>query len=893
MKQLTIFLSILAFLFTGCSPTSNKDVFSEWSFQCRETGEYMYEENGTLKMGAEPVNDSYLWIPKATNTESVRIKNKQTGNYLQVDASGKVISGKESSEPDKLIWAYNGFTIRQMISCGWFTLSNQSVGEGKFMTKTPSGINMAVTDRNTDFYAHWNVVRENGTRLPYKIMPDSVVDASFLGIRGSKAISTDEIITNYHGDGGRWKLKENISAFPQFTADNNNMIVALYNMALEEMQLNLRTDSTFMTGKLWPDTWTRDVVYSIYFSFSWIHKDISKRTLQKQTLNNPKEALQDTGTGGSWPISTDRVVWALAAWEYYLSTGDKDWLAEAYEGLSYTAEKDIHVAFDNNVGLFKGETCSMDWRTHTYPNWFSNENIGESFSSGTNALHMFMYEFLTKTGKILGKKEDEVNLWQTYHDKVKNGLNTHFWDKERGLYTAYLYPEIMGYRSTQRVGVMANGLCAILGASSPEQVKSVVNNYPLYPYGAAVLYPTIPDDFSYHNKSVWAVWQTPYMYAAKRTGNIQAVQHIMESGIRSGAMFLTHKENMTHDTGYDRNTALNSDRQLWSVASYISIVYRMLFGMEMTETGLQISPVVPKDLVHGNLYLTNFQYRDAVLDFTVKGTGNKVKSLKVNGESQSLPYEFPATSKGKFTIEIEMTTNDTVSEGINLVEAGPRKCWSPVEPILGNENGKLIWNQTPGLKYNIFSAQSDNIVSSPYDISNQPNGFYSVYSTDEKGFQSDLSNPFLHSSSITVYEAENAKFKGRSANEAKGFSSKGYVMDVSPQTADIEFTIDIPEAGNYGLALVGSNGVALHNVYCYIRSVFVDGNDTGTFILESSGNWNNWTTSNYLILKDMTAGKHTVKLLWNPEGKGYDFNMSHGKKDRNEAHVDYLKVIKL
>ena len=894
MKHLTVYLSILAFFCTACTSTSKENIFSEWSFQCRETGEYLYDDNGTIKMGAEPVNDSYLWIPEATETESVRIKNKQTSNYLQVDAAGNVITGtEENTTSDKLTWTYKGFTIRQMISCGWYTLSNQSLGEDQYMTCSPSGVGMVATNRNTDYLSHWNVVRENGSRLPFEIMADSVAEASFLGMRSSKAVSPTEIITNYHGDGERWQLKENIAAFPQFTADNNDMIVALYNMALEEMQLNLRTDSTFATGALWPDTWTRDVVYSIYFAFSWIHKDISKKTLQKQTLNHPKEALQDTGTGGSWPISTDRVVWALAAWEYYLSTGDKDWLAEAYEGLSYTAEKDIHVAFDNNIGLFRGETCSMDWRTHTYPNWFSNENIGESFSSGTNALHMFMYEFLVRSGKILGKSADEISHWETYHNKVKDGLNNHFWDNERGLYTAYLYPEFMGYRPTQRVGIMSNGLCAILGAASPEQIKSILTNYPLYPYGAAVLYPTIPDDFSYHNKSVWAVWQTPYMYAARRAGNMEAVEHIMKSGIRQGAMFLTHKENMTHDTGYDRNTALNSDRQLWSVASYISIVYRMLFGMEMTETGLQFSPVVPNNLIHGNLYLTNFRYRDALLHITVKGTGNQVKSLKVNGEQQSTPYELPATSKGEYSIEIEMATDQTALGSIHLVEAGPRKCWSPVEPILEYTNGQLTWNEIPELKYKLVSANSIQDVSASFDINALPNGFYSIYAIDAKGFESDLSNPALHSSSITIYEAEDAKYKGKSGNTSTDFSGKGYVMDISPQTADIEFTIEIPEPGHYGLALVGSNGVATHNVYCYIRSVFVDDKDVGTFILESSGNWSNWTTSNYLILKNMSSGKHTIKLRWNPEEKGYDFNMSHGKKDRNEAYIDYLKVIKL
>jgi hypothetical protein len=894
MKNIVVYLILFAAAFAGCTSASRKGaVYSEWSFQCRETGLYMYEDNGRVGFGKEPASDTYLWITESTPTESIRIRNKKTGNYLQMASDGEVIAA-ESTEADAgaLLWSYKGFTHRYKENCSWYTLSNGAGGEEKFLAAVGKEGRVEAVNRNTDFRSHWTVVRENGSRLAFVIRPDSVIEASFLGMRSSKAISPVEIVSDYHGQGGHWKLKEDISAFPQFRAENNNMLVALYNMALEEMQLNLRTDSTFATGALWPDTWTRDVVYSIYFAFSWIHKDISKKTLQKQTLSNPKEALQDTGTGGSWPISTDRVVWALAAWEYYLSTGDKDWLAEAYEGLSYTAEKDIHVAFDNNIGLFRGETCSMDWRTHTYPNWFSNENIGESFSCGTNALHLFMYDFLVKTGKLLGKDRQEIATWEKIHSMVKKGLNERFWDEEKGLYRAYLYPEFLNYRSSQRVGIMSNGLCALLGASSPEQIQSIVKNYPLYPYGGAVLYPTIPDDYAYHNKSVWAVWQTPYMYAAKRVGNTAAVEHIMKSAIRQGAMFLTHKENMTHDTGYDRNTALNSDRQLWSVASYISLIYRMIFGMEMTETGLQFSPMIPDALVNGDITLSRFPYRNALLDIRVKGTGNQVKFLTVNGEPQLLPYEFPAGKEGKYRIEIEMTTDRNATGEIHLVEAGPRKCWSPVEPVLTVENSKLIWEDA-GSAYTLYSPFRKEAANSPVDISSAENGFYVVYATDKKGFESDLSNPILHSNHIALYEAEEAQYKGKKGNEAGNFSGNGYIIDFSAAPADVEFSIDLPESGTYALALVGSNGVAMHNVYCYIRSVFVNEKDYGTFILEASGNWSNWTTSNYLILKDMPAGRHSVKLRWNPENEGYDFNMSHGKRDRNDAYLDYLKVIKL
>ena len=92
--------------------------------------------------------------------------------------------------------------------------------------------------------------------------------------------------------------------------------------------------------------------------------------------------------------------------------------------------------------------------------------------------------------------------------------------------------------------------------------------------------------------------------------------------------------------------------------------------------------------------------------------------------------------------------------------------------------------------------------------------------------------------------------------------------------------------------LKGANGHGPDGTYCAIRSVFIDGQDAGTFILEATGDWNLWLNSDYII-KDLKAGKHTVSLKFNPENKGYDFNMSHGKENANDCNIDYLKLIKM
>ncbi|MCE5174065.1 MAG: carbohydrate-binding protein [Bacteroidales bacterium] len=866
--------------------------FSEWSFQNRETGKYFYENNGVCKFGQKVINDSYLWIIESTKGEEILIKNKKSGHYLQIIGDHLICGDAKKIDTDGLKWKYRNFDFVTQQNCGWYTLSNCAAPDLHLMSQN-NNLVIGNSDRNIDFNSHWTVVREKGSPLSYYFTPEKVLDASFLGLREAKAVSNNEIISDYHGVNHSWKLKKDISSFPQLKAENNKLLVALYNMALEEMLLDIRSDSTFMAGALWPDTWTRDAVYSIYFSYAWVLPDISRKTLEKQTLKNPKEALQDTGSGGSWPISTDRVVWALAAWEYYLSTGDEQWLKSAYEGLKYTAMKDIHVAFDSKIGLFKGETCSMDWRTHTYPNWFTNATISQSFSCGTNVLHMNLYKFLGDVSRILNQPTDETILWDKYYNTLKNNINLKFWDNNKKCYTCYLYPEYFGYRSSDRVDVMSNGLSGILGTANQEQVTAMVENFPLYQYGAPTLYPTIPDDFAYHNKGIWPVWETPYMYAARDVKNTNAVEHIVKSLMRQSALFLTHKENMTYDTGYDRGTALSSDRQLWSVASYISMIYRVLFGISMTQEGITFNPVIPS-IVNGKISLENFHYRDAIINISISGNGNNVKSLSVNGQPQTLPYTFSTKLIGTYKVEMVMETVQT-SNKINLVNAGPGKCWSPVEPVLNMSGKKLEWNQESDLQYFLHSKSisTDQKIQTPFDMIGKSAGFYSIYAIDAKGFQSDLSNPVLISDWGNKYTVEKTDYKNSEIVLTKENSNSEFAIDYCSNPTNINFTIDLPANGNYAITLIGSNGRGPHGTYCYIRSVFVDGVDVGTFLLEATGDWNKWMNSNYIILEKLKEGKHKVNLKFNPEYNGFNNNMSHGKENYNDAKIKNLKVIKL
>jgi hypothetical protein len=865
---------------------SSQKIYSIWHLKNRATGQYIFDDGSIFKSGSNPKGDAYHWMMETAGAFT-RIKNKATGRYL----TGNDAQTADSSS----YWNFGGFDYENRVNCGWYWVKNRT---GNYLICSSStDLGFQNTDINKNNAAHWSFIRTDGSLLPFAIDSVSVREASFLGDKTATLISQDEIHSNYSGTDNTWVRTLDISRFPQLRAPHDKLFAALYNMALEESLLDIRkSDSTFMAGKLWPDTWTRDVVYSIYLAYSFLMPDIAKRTLEKQSLKNPDEALQDTGSGGSWPISTDRVSWAIAAWEYYLATGDKQWLEECYNRLRYTAEKDLHVAYNQKLKLFAGETCSMDWRTHTYPNWFSNANIGESYSTGTNSLHAFMYFFLKEAGTILNKPQIEISKWNQVYTDVRAAINDVFWLKDKGYFSSYILPPLYGYRATERTAGMDNGLAILLGVVDKQRAKQIIENTALYPYGAATLYPSIPDDYAYHNKTIWPVWETYFMLGAKKAGNEKVVEHIMQSLIRQSALFLTHKENMNYETGFNANTALNSDRQLWSVASYLGMVYRIVFGMDMNREGLAFHPLVPSWLT-GPFELSNFKYRDAILNLRLTGKGNEIASLVLDGKSQSLPFIFPASMNGNHTIEIMMKkSNASESDKINFVQAGEDFDWSPIEPTLTLKGNHLLWQQEPGLTYHVWDGTKNNLATSPYKVDTTRFGIFSLYAVNAKGFASDVSEPIIIAPDTRVYQAEDAKYgKNNFGSAYKGFSGKGYVMDWDSSSSKLKMTIEVPagKTGKYALQLRGANGHGPHGTFVAIRSVFVDGKDAGTFILEANGNWQEWTQSNTIILDNLSQGKHTVEIKFNPENKGLDNNMSHNRKDENDCAVDYLKVIRV
>ena len=117
--------------------------------------------------------------------------------------------------------------------------------------------------------------------------------------------------------------------------------------------------------------------------------------------------------------------------------------------------------------------------------------------------------------------------------------------------------------------------------------------------------------------------------ASAKAGNETSVSRGLAAIYRQAALFLTNKENMVANNGDFKGTAINSDRQLWSVAGNMAMVYKLYFGMRFLPDGIAFHPFVPGTFA-GKKQLTNFTYRNMQLCLTVKGSGNSIKSFAIS-----------------------------------------------------------------------------------------------------------------------------------------------------------------------------------------------------------------------------------------------------------------------
>jgi len=673
-----------------------------------------------------------------------------------------------------------------------------------------------------------------------------------------------------------WKLSEDISNRPKYTSEQP-IVDALFNLSMEEAIKNIEPDSTLRTGAKWGGVWTRDVSYSILLAFAYHEPEVAKISLRKKVNRN--RIIQDTGSGGAWPVSSDRTTWCLAAWEIYKVTGDQEWLEEVYPIIKNTLEDDYLTIYDKKTGLYSGESSFLDWREQTYPKWMDNRDIYVSHNLGTNVVHYQAHQILAEMASILGEA-NEVYLERS--ENIKKGINDYFWMKEQGYYAQFLYgrDELI---LSPRYEALGEALAILFEVADEEKAASIISNSPLTEYGATCIYPQIPGIPPYHNNGIWPFVQSYWNWAAAKTGNEQVLNHGLASVYRAAGLFLTNYENMVAETGDFLGTEINSHRMLWSMAGNLAMVHRVFMGMEFKKDGLSLNPMVPK-AYGGKKTLSNFSYRDATINISVNGFGNKIQSVTINGETSPSAF-IPIDATGVKNIVIELTNTPFQYQEINNVD----NHFTPTTVLAERDGKSLLWQPMEEAKEYRIYKNGKLLKTTPetsHSIEEESYASYMVSAVDTLGYEGFASEPVIFGEEIQIFEIEN--FANTSTLPYSNFSGKGFVEISLKENKEITIDVEVKENGSYLLDFNYSNGSGRWNTdnKCAIRSLTVNGEYMGVIVLPQRGmdEWSDWGFSNIHKVQ-LNEGKNSIKVHF----EEWNNNMN---VEVNTAMLDYLRIIK-
>ena len=675
---------------------------------------------------------------------------------------------------------------------------------------------------------------------------------------------------------GRWSLTVDISRFASYQAPTR-FEEAMYNLSLEESQNAVEPDSTLRTGRSWAGVWTRDVSYSTLLAMSHIQTEAAKKSLLRKV--NPRgRIIQDTGTGGSWPVSTDRIVWAVAAWELYKVTGDVEWLQTIYPFVKQSVEDDILTAFDPQTGLVKGESSFLDWREQEYPLWMNPADIYNSENLGTCCVHYRALRILAEMERMLDGAD--AARYDALADKLRDGINKYLWLEDKGYYAQYLYGRQF-LTVSPRSETLGEALAVLWDIATPAQAEKICASVASQSFGTSCFFPNISGIPPYHNDAMWPFVQAFWMKACAYAGNEKGVLHSIACIWRNAGLFLTNKENMVIYDGKWQGTEINSSNMLWSLSGNLSVVYSVLFGMSFEKDGLAFRPFVPKAM-DGTRRLEGYPYRNAVLDITLEGYGSGISAFYLDGEKAEA--NLPGDLEGKHEVRIVLDRRIRPSQ-INM---GPN-AYSPDTPVCIRSDNMLNWQAIEGAReYRILCDGKPCHETGDNYYRMDKYGEYQVIALGANGYESFASEPVTYVNGNLMSIPLDGCGKIATAPYSQ-FEGKGYLPLSETENREVTIPVTIPQTGDYSLDFLyaNANGPINTENKCAIRTLWDGAERIGVVVMPQCGEeaYGIWKYTPSVIVR-LDEGRHLFKLSFEPE----NINMNIVT---NNAAISKMRLIRV
>lgn len=673
----------------------------------------------------------------------------------------------------------------------------------------------------------------------------------------------------------------------------------------------------FETGALWHYVWTRDAAYAADLATAALAPERTKATLAFKVSpgrdGSGPQIVQDTGTGGGYPVSTDRVAWALGADAVHTHLSPlaaADFRAQMYPALKNTLEHDRRVVFDEDLGLYRGETSFLDWREQTYPEWTATDvvHIAAGQSLSTNLLHLRAIEIAAAWAAFV--EPGDVPRYGQWAEALRAAIRERFWLSELGQFSAYRMGDL-GAAPTHRFDLLGSALAILSDVASPEQARTILSGYPVYGPGAPVIWPQQQHTPVYHNRGEWPFVTAYWLRAAAKSGHVALAEKMMSALVRGAAMNLSHMENFEaasgdvfFEDGEDSGPVVNSERQLWSVAGYLSMVHRTLFGLYGESDGLAVRPFVTTEMRNryfpGTAYvaLNDYPWRGKSISFVMhfpdadEGSGlYRVQSRLLNGQNVTgdklIDEDLEAQNRVDLFLAPASPSTMPADLSVNQVEPGNwRAIYGPKTPRITrvqesaasaalevhlervDEDAAFVeWliYRDDSLVTNGLPGETDVYVDDDWDSAADPAPCYVVaLRYRESGNVSQPSPPLCHwgaqGSRVQTLPAAGFEAIGGNYSEAHGMGHYEAWGDAGHRLVVPDFVATHSGAHAFQAVFGNGAGPVSTGITCAVKHVRIEDTASGEqvaagyWVMPHLGDWDRWEDSN-LVMAPLVAGR--------------------------------------
>lgn len=429
----------------------------------------------------------------------------------------------------------------------------------------------------------------------------------------------------------------------------------------------LMTDppGTFIrAGGGYEQPWTRDAATNSWNAASLLSPDQARNTLWSVCQRQDDDTLIVQQDNQWW----DRVIWAVAAWNHFLLTGDHAFLADAYQAAVNTMRLNASRHRNPSFGLFEGPAFMQDgiagYPSPPYdpanPSSFvlDHPHTDKLMCLSTNCVYHLAYGALAAMADALGRSGVAHRAAAA---RLRVAINRHLWRQNAGTYGYFIHGAGASAGTLETYQEGAGLAFAVLsGVASPAQVRSVLATTHHEPHGVVNVWPSFARfDATHpgrHNAIVWPMVVGMWGHAAAAGGNADLLaRSLTDVAILTAAdghlWELYNAITGVEDGGWQTGTHWPAQPdQTWSATGYLRMVHAALFGLTPEPDGLRLAPTLPADWAPVTLH--NLRYRAMTADITLTGAGTQIAACTLDGHPAA--PRLPATLTGHHTLTVAL-----------------------------------------------------------------------------------------------------------------------------------------------------------------------------------------------------------------------------------------------